>query len=40
MKAMEKDRTRRYQTANALALDVKRLLENEAVSARPPQQAL
>ena len=38
MKAMEKDRTRRYQTANALALDVKRLLENEAVSARPPSR--
>jgi tetratricopeptide (TPR) repeat protein len=36
MKAMEKDRARRFQTANALALDVKRLLENEPVSARPP----
>jgi serine/threonine protein kinase len=36
MKALEKDRTRRYETANDLALDVKRLLENEPVSARPP----
>ena len=36
MKAMEKDRTRRYETANDLALDVKRLLANEAVMARPP----
>jgi len=36
MKAMEKDRTRRYETANGLALDVKRFLGNEIVSARPP----
>ncbi len=28
MKALEKDRTRRYETANGLALDVKRFLEN------------
>lgn len=38
MKAMEKDRNRRYQTANGLALDVKRLLENEPVSACPPSK--
>src|SRR5258705_9933415 len=38
MKAMEKDRTRRYETANGLALDVKRFLENEPVSARPPSK--
>ncbi len=38
MKALEKDRTRRYETANDLALDVKRLLENEPVSARPPSK--
>jgi len=38
MKALEKDRTRRYETANDLALDVKRLLENEPVSARPPSR--
>ncbi|MDB6038662.1 MAG: serine/threonine protein kinase with repeat [Verrucomicrobiales bacterium] len=38
MKALEKDRTRRYETANDLALDVKRYLENEPVSARPPSK--
>jgi len=36
IKALEKDRTRRYETANGLALDVKRFLSNETVSARPP----
>jgi serine/threonine protein kinase len=36
IKALEKDRTRRYETANDLALDVRRFLENEPVSARPP----
>ncbi len=36
LKALEKDRTRRYQTANALALDVRRHLANEPVSAGPP----
>jgi hypothetical protein len=36
MKAIEKDRTRRYETANGLALDIKRFLTNEPVSARPP----
>jgi tetratricopeptide (TPR) repeat protein len=36
IKALEKDRTRRYETANGLALDVKRFLNNETVSARPP----
>src|SRR6266404_6356392 len=38
MKALEKDRSRRYATANALALDVKRFLTNEAISARPPSK--
>jgi tetratricopeptide (TPR) repeat protein len=38
MKALEKDRTRRYETANGLALDVKRFLENEPVLARPPSR--
>src|SRR6266851_4260795 len=38
MKAVEKNRTRRYETANDLALDVKRFLENEPVSARPPSR--
>ena len=39
MKALEKDRTRRYQTANALALDVRRHLNHEPVSAGPPGAA-
>ena len=36
MKALEKDRTRRYATANGFALDVQRYLANEPISARPP----
>jgi eukaryotic-like serine/threonine-protein kinase len=36
MKALEKDRTRRYETASALALDVQRFLGNEPIEARPP----
>jgi tetratricopeptide (TPR) repeat protein/serine/threonine protein kinase len=36
MKALEKDRGRRYQTANALALDVQRYLADEPVLACPP----
>jgi serine/threonine protein kinase len=36
MKALEKDRTRRYETANGLALDIERYLANEPVAARPP----
>lgn len=36
MKALDKDRTRRYQTANALALDVRRHFNHEPVSAGPP----
>ena len=36
MKALEKDRTRRYETANALAMDIERHLNNEPVMARPP----
>jgi serine/threonine protein kinase/WD40 repeat protein len=36
MKALEKDRTRRYQTANDLAADLMRHLNNEPVLARPP----
>jgi eukaryotic-like serine/threonine-protein kinase len=36
MKALEKDRTRRYETANGLATDLKRHLDNEPVVARPP----
>ena len=36
MKALEKDRTRRYETANGLAADIKRHLNSEPVVARPP----
>jgi len=36
MKALEKDRTRRYETANALAMDAQRYLSNEPIVARPP----
>src|SRR5262249_30653378 len=38
MKALEKDRTRRYATANGLALDIQRFLGHETVSARPPSK--
>lgn len=38
MKALEKDRNRRYQTANGFALDLQRFLDNEPVLARPPSQ--
>lgn len=36
MKAMEKDRTRRYETANGLARDLERHLKNEPVIAAAP----
>jgi tetratricopeptide (TPR) repeat protein/tRNA A-37 threonylcarbamoyl transferase component Bud32 len=35
MKCLEKDRTRRYETANSLARDIQRYLANEVVEARP-----
>jgi hypothetical protein len=38
LKALEKDRTRRYETASGLARDVERYLDNEAVIARPPSR--
>jgi WD40 repeat protein/serine/threonine protein kinase len=38
MKALEKDRARRYETADALALDVQRFLHDEPVAARPPSK--
>ena len=38
MKALEKDRARRYETANGLATDVQRHLNNEPVAARPPSK--
>jgi WD40 repeat protein len=39
MKCLEKDRTRRYETANGLAADIERHLNNEPVVARPPSSA-
>ncbi len=36
MKCLEKDRGRRYDTANSLAVDLQRHLNNEVVGARPP----
>jgi serine/threonine protein kinase/tetratricopeptide (TPR) repeat protein len=38
MKALEKDRNRRYETAGALAADVERYLRDEAVEACPPSR--
>ncbi len=38
LKALEKDRTRRYETANGFALDIKRFLTNEPVAAVPPSK--
>src|SRR5215813_6955018 len=39
MKCLEKDRTRRYETANGLAMDIQRYLADEPVNARPPSAA-
>jgi serine/threonine protein kinase/formylglycine-generating enzyme required for sulfatase activity len=39
MKCLEKDRTRRYETANALAMDVERYLRDEPVLAGAPSAA-
>jgi WD40 repeat protein len=39
MKCLEKDRTRRYETANGLVMDVRRYLDHEPVVARPPSTA-
>ena len=36
VKAMEKDRTRRYESASEFAADIRRYLVDEAVSAMPP----
>jgi eukaryotic-like serine/threonine-protein kinase len=38
MKALEKERARRYETANGLAMDIQRYLNNEPVLARPPSR--
>jgi len=36
LKALEKDRERRYQSAFGLAQDIRRYLDGEAIAARPP----
>jgi len=36
LKALEKDRARRYESANGLARDIQRYLADEVVEARPP----
>ena len=36
MKALEKDRTRRYETASSFARDIERYLAGDAVEAGPP----
>jgi len=38
MKCLEKDRARRYETANGLAMDIERHLNCEPVVARPPSR--
>jgi eukaryotic-like serine/threonine-protein kinase len=38
MKTLEKDRERRYGTANGLAMDIQRYLNFEPIVARPPSQ--
>jgi len=38
MKCLEKDRSRRYETANGLAADIGRYLKNEPIVARPPSK--
>ncbi len=39
MKALEKDRARRYETASGLAMDIQRHLDDEPVAARPPSRS-
>jgi len=38
MKCLEKDRTRRYETANGVVADLQRHLNDEPVTARPPSR--
>jgi len=38
LKCLEKDRTRRYATANGLGMDMERYLKEETVLARPPSR--
>lgn len=35
-RTLEKDKSRRYQTANAVSADIRRYLNNEPIAARPP----
>ena len=39
MKSLEKERTRRYETANSLVRDIERFLNDEAVEACPPSRS-
>ena len=39
MKAIDKDRNRRYESASAFAQDIQHFLQNEPVDARPPSRA-
>lgn len=39
MKSLEKDRARRYDSANGLARDIQRYLADEVVEARPPSRS-
>ncbi len=39
MKAIDPDRSRRYETANGLAMDIERHLRHEPVIARPPSKS-
>src|SRR5262249_10143331 len=39
MKALEKDRSRRYETANGLAREIRRYLDGDPVEAGPPSAA-
>ena len=39
LRAMEKDRNRRYETANEFAKDIQRYLDNEPVAARKPSMS-
>ncbi len=39
MKAMEKERNRRYDTANGLGIDIQRYIDGDPVSAAPPSAA-
>ncbi len=38
LRAMEKSRSRRYQTVNGLAMDLERYLNDQPISARPPSR--